>query len=183
MILEDHATFQKVLNKSGKKKSQLCDSVGSQSTNISSIAPSDPESQARFEKANLRLRLSENEKLIAILREQVIDTINRNAQLAQQLKQAVASKCELVVACSEIETQKLSVEEKFEKEYRKAHMKPLKERETRAQVEKDFMNELDRVLGEMNDMYRRHRNTVLEKDMEIALLHERICQEQWRRSN
>ena len=68
-------------------------------------------------------------------------------------------------------------------EYRKWRKAPLQEQEFRAQVEKDFMNELDRVLGEMNDMYRRHRNTVLEKDMEIALLHERICQEQWRRSN
>ena len=183
MILEDHATFQKVVNKSGTKKAHLQDSVNSESRRISSVTPSDPESQALFEKANLRLKLSENEKLISILREQLTDTIDRNALLAHQLKQAIASKCELVVAYGELESQKLSVEERFERECRQAHMKPLKERETRAQEEKNFMNELDRVLGEMNDMYRRHRNTVLEKDMEIALLHEQICQEQWKRAN
>ena len=60
MILEDHATFQKVVAKSGKKKSHLWDSVSSENTSISSVAPSDPESQALFEKANLRLKLSEN---------------------------------------------------------------------------------------------------------------------------
>jgi hypothetical protein len=45
------------------------------------------------------------------------------------------------------------------------------------------MNAIDHVLGDMNDMHRRHRNTMLEKDMEVVQLQERIRQEQWRRVN
>jgi phenylpropionate dioxygenase-like ring-hydroxylating dioxygenase large terminal subunit len=136
-----------------------------------------------MEKENLIVKLSEKEKLIAALREQVIDTVNTSARLSKQLKRAVASKCDLVVICSEIESQKLSMQETFEKEYRKAHLKPLKEREMRAQVEREFMNEIEHVLGEINDMHRRHRNTMLEKDLEIAQLQKRIHQEQSKRSN
>ena len=180
-VLKDHSTFQRFLHKSCAATSRSWDSICSESSSNSSVSHHDtPDIK---EKENLRLRLSENEKLIAALREQVIDTINTSARLSQQLKQAVASKCDLVVTCSTIESQKLSMQEKFEKEYRKAHLKPLKEQELRAQVEKELMNEIERVLGEINDMHRRHCNSMLEKDLEIAQLQMRIQQKLSERSN
>jgi hypothetical protein len=183
VVLKDHATFQRFLHKSCAATSRSWDSICSENSSISSVSPSNHDAQGLMEKENLRLRLSENEMIIAALREQVIDTINTSARLSQQLKQAVASKCDLVVTCSKIESQKLSMQENFEKDYRKAQLKPLKERELRAQVEKEFMNEIEGVLAEINDMHRRHRNAMLEKDLEIAQLQKRIHQEQSKRSN
>jgi hypothetical protein len=183
VAFEDHAAIQKFLHKSCRYTSRSWDSINSNNSSKSSASPDNHDAQKLWEKEQLKLKLSESEELIAALRKLVVDTMNRKAELSQKLKQAIASKCDLVVACSELESQKLSLEEKYEKEYRKLHLEPLKQQETRAQEEKEFMNAIDHVLGDINDMHRRHRNMMLEKDMEIVQLQEKIRQEQWRRAN
>jgi phenylpropionate dioxygenase-like ring-hydroxylating dioxygenase large terminal subunit len=183
VTFEEHATFQKFLHKSCRDTSRSWDSIDSSNSSISSAAPDSNNEQDIWERDQLRLKLSESDKRIVSLRKQVVDTMNMKAQLSQKLKKAIARKCDLVVECTELESQKLSLEEKYEKESRKLQLEPLKQQETRAQVEKEFMNAIDHLLGEMNDMHRRHRNVMLEKDMEIVQLQEKIRQEQWKRAN
>lgn len=134
----------------------------------------DPSAQELLEKAHARLQLAEYEQLIARLREEVMANKKKIADLTCQLKRATASKCDLVVACSDIESQKLCIEEMHQREERKWKSLPLKEQEFRAQVEKEFMNELTVLTAMMEDLKRRHHNEILEKDFEIAKLQEKL---------
>ena len=134
----------------------------------------DPSAQELLEKAHARLQLAEYEQLIARLREEVMANKKKIADLTCQLKRATASKCDLVVACNDIESQKLSIEEMHQREERKWKSLPLKEQEFRAQVEREFMNELTFLTGMMEDLKRRHHNEILEKDFEIAKLQEKL---------
>lgn len=185
VILDDCATFQRVLNKSTSKRSPGAASVGStitldESRGLESTA--NPSAKELLEKANLRLELEQSKRLILELRQEVRHTEVRISRLTSQLKQATASKCDLVVACSDIESQKLEVEDRFESSYRYWKLKPLKERETTAKEEKDFMNDIGSVLQEMGEMRRRHTYTMLEKDLDIAQLREQLRREQWKRA-
>lgn len=184
VILDDHATFQRVLNKSVSKRSQGVASVGSAITlDKSRKSTANRSAQELLEKVNLRLGLAQSKRCLLELRQEVRDTELRIARLSSQLKQATSSKCDLVVACNDIELQKLEVEDRFESSYRYWKLKPLKEREMTAQEEKDFMNDIGSVLEEMGEMRRRHHYTMLEKDMDIAQLREKLRREQWKRAD
>jgi len=130
--------------------------------------------QELLEKAQARLQLTEYEAKINDLKEELMEKNNKISTLTLQLRRATASKCDLVVACSDIEAQKLGLEELHGKEERKWKQMPLREQEVRAEVEKEFMNELAILMDQMNDMKRRHMNELLEKDFEIAQLQEKL---------
>jgi hypothetical protein len=127
-----------------------------------------------LEKAQSRLKLSEYEQEIVSLKEDLMEKNAKISALTLQLRRATASKCDLVVACSDIEAQKLEIEQLHGKEEKRWKQMPLREQELRAQVEKEFMNELSRLMEQMNDMKRRHGNEILEKDFEIAQLQETL---------
>ena len=130
--------------------------------------------QELLEKANARLQLVEYENIISELREEVVRDKKKIGALTLQLKRATASKCDLVVACNDIENQKLNVEQMHYSEYRKWRKAPLQEQEFRAQVEKDFMNELTWLTDRMEILKQRQKFEVLEKDFEIAKLQEKL---------
>jgi hypothetical protein len=130
--------------------------------------------QELLEKAQSRLKLSEYEQEIVSLKEDLMEKNAKISALTLQLRRATASKCDLVVACSDIEAQKLEIEQLHGKEEKRWKQMPLREQELRAQVEKEFMNELSRLMEQMNDMKRRHGNEILEKDFEIAQLQETL---------
>ena len=127
-----------------------------------------------LEKAQSRLKLSEYEQQLVSLKEELMDKNAKITTLTLQLRRATASKCDLVVACSDIEAQKLEIEQLHGKEEKRWKQLPLRELEMRAQVEKEFMNELSLLMEQMNDLKRRHYNEVLEKDFEIAQLQETL---------
>lgn len=127
-----------------------------------------------LEKAQARLQLAEYEGKINDLKEELMEKNEKITTLTLQLRRATASKCDLVVACSDIESQKLSLEELHGREERKWKQMPLREQEVRAEVEKEFMNELSLLMDQMTDLKRRHRNQLLEKDFEIAQLQEKL---------
>ena len=140
--------------------------------------PSQTSAQELLEKAQARLHLSELETKINDLKEELMQKNEKISTLTLQLRRATASKCDLVVACSDIESQKLSLEEMHGREERKWKQMPLREQEVRAEVEKEFMNELSILMDQMNDLKRRHRNQLLEKDFEIAQLQEKLRRKQ-----
>lgn len=140
-----------------------------------STRPSSQKSaQELLQKAQSRLKLSEYEQQIVSLKEDLMEKNAKISTLTLQLRRATASKCDLVVACSDIEAQKLEIEQLHGKEEKRWKQLPLREQEMRAQVEKEFMNELSLLMEQMNDLKRRHRNQVLEKDFEIAQLQETL---------
>lgn len=96
------------------------------------------------------------------------------AVLTCQLRRATATKCDLVVACTDIERQHeydLKAREASVKTIKKEHLTLL---ETRAEIEKEFMNEIAELTRRLADVDRKHKNQMLEKDFEIAKLQERI---------
>lgn len=150
-------------------------SLTAESDNASSHKPSSQKSaQELLDKAHSRLKLSEYEQKIVDLKEELMDKSKKISTLTLQLRRATASKCDLVVACSDIEAQKIGLEELHGKEERKWKQMPLREQEVRAEVEKEFMNELTLLMDQMNDMKRRHKNELLEKDFEVAQLQEKL---------
>lgn len=95
-------------------------------------------------------------------------------QLMGQLGRATASKCDLVVACNDMERQKELAERygrdvktivKFKHEYQKIV-------ESRAELEQHYMNELAVLTEATCKMERRYLNIICEKDFEIAQLEE-----------
>jgi exonuclease VII large subunit len=150
------------------------DNASEDSSITTQSSHNDPSVQELLEKAHTRLQLAEHEKLIGRLREEVIQNNKKIANLTCQLKRATASKCDLVVACSDIESQKLNIEEMHQREERKWKSLPLKEQEFRAEVEREFMNELTLLTNMMEDLKRRHHNEILEKDFEIAKFQEKL---------
>lgn len=130
--------------------------------------------QELLEKAQQRLLMSNLESKITDLKEELMTKNERISTLTLQLRRATASKCDLVVACSDIEAQKNDLEDQHNREERKWKQMPLREQEVRAQVEIEFMNELAKLMDQMNDLKRRHTNELLEKDFEIAQLQEKL---------
>jgi exonuclease VII large subunit len=173
MILDEPAA----ISDDGMKVSHE-DSYNDTASDDSSITTqsshNDPTAQELLEKAHMRLQLAEYERIISGLREEVIENNKKIANLTCQLKRATASKCDLVVACSDIESQKLNIEEMHQREERKWKSLPHKEQEFRAEVEREFMNELTLLTNMMEDLKRRHHNEVLEKDFEIAKFQEKL---------
>lgn len=164
-----------------KKQNGSFDSTASADSSLTSGSsgsngkPSSQKSaQQLLEKAQARLRLTEYEAKINDLKEDLMEKNSKISTLTLQLRRATASKCDLVVACSDIEAQKIGLEELHGKEERKWKQMPLREQEVRAEVEKEFMNELTSLLDQMNDLKRRQKNELLEKDFEIAQLQEKL---------
>mmetsp|Transcript_21597 Transcript_21597/g.31946 ORF Transcript_21597/g.31946 Transcript_21597/m.31946 type:complete len:254 (+) Transcript_21597:101-862(+) len=94
--------------------------------------------------------------------------------LMGQLGRATASKCDLVVACNDMERQKSLAERygrdadtvlKVKHDYQKIV-------ESRAEMEQHFMNELATLTEATCKMERRYLNIICEKDFEIAQLQE-----------
>jgi hypothetical protein len=106
-------------------------------------------------------------------------------QLSGQLRRAVATKCDLVIAHTELELHhenQLAYKDLDVDEVKKANRNL---QETQSQVEIDLLNEIAKLTNdqsearkahqqELDDWERMHRNEMLEKDFEIAKLTEEM---------
>lgn len=91
-------------------------------------------------------------------------------QLTAQLRRATASKCDLVVACTEMERQmESSVKHGDGTE---AHRKYLEILEGRADMEREFMNELQALTNQLLGIDRKYLNELCDKDFTIGQLQE-----------
>jgi hypothetical protein len=172
---QDPSSFAKENKPHGSFDSTVSEDSSLTSNGSEGRSPSSQKSaQDLLEKAQQRLKLTEYEAKINNLKEDLMEKNEKISALTLQLRRATASKCDLVVACSDIEAQKLGLEELHGKEERKWKQMPLREQEVRAEVEKEFMNELSKLMDQMIDLKRRHNNELLEKDFEIAQLQEKL---------
>lgn len=113
--------------------------------------------------------------------ETIIETKNTEIEnLSGQLRRAVATKCDLVIAHTELERHhenNLACKESLVEQLKKENCSL---KEAKSEIERELLNELvkasDQHRQELDDWERMHRNEMLEKDFEIAKLTEELRQ-------
>lgn len=138
-----------------------------------------------LDRAHERVAMQKLQEEVERLTEVVEEKNDEIARLAGQLRQAVATKCDLVIAHTELErhhafnlARKSNDVAHLKEENRHLH-------ETRTEVEVTLLNELVQLTEamkeaekahqlELDDWERLHRNEMLEKDFQIAQLTEEI---------
>lgn len=156
------------------------ESVGSSVSSASSDATG-----ALLDRAHERVAMQQLHEEIERLGQVVEQKNNEIEKLAGQLRRAVATKCDLVIAHTELEkhhefnlTCKSNDVSALKEENRTLH-------ETKTEVELTLLNELVQLTDsmkeaekahqqELDDWERLHRNEMLEKDFQIAQLTEEI---------
>jgi hypothetical protein len=94
--------------------------------------------------------------------------------LTSQLRRATASKCDLVNAVTDIEREKEKIELAGEAQIEELKRDYLKMLEGRADMEREFMNELATLSEQIMKMELRFNNEKLEKDFVVAKLEEEL---------
>mmetsp|Transcript_5942 Transcript_5942/g.8400 ORF Transcript_5942/g.8400 Transcript_5942/m.8400 type:complete len:289 (+) Transcript_5942:152-1018(+) len=126
---------------------------------------SDESAQEQLKKARAQMDL---------LKEVIREKDEHIAQLQGQLRRATASKCDLVVACTEIERQKELVEKQGEfdvKEIQKMNKLLL---EQQATMECDFINEIAKLTERIREMQSTHKQQLREKEFEVVKAEEQL---------
>ncbi|CAB9504275.1 expressed unknown protein [Seminavis robusta] len=95
-------------------------------------------------------------------------------QLTGQLRMAISTKCDLVIAHTELERlheMDLKARDSYAGEMKRSNLQLM---EVRAEVEKEFMNELTQLARKVEESDRRRKEDVQEKDNIIGLLEDKI---------
>jgi hypothetical protein len=138
-----------------------------------------------LEKAHDRVALQNLKEEIKALEATVEKKDDEIEQLSGQLRRAVSTKCDLVLSHSELERFHESSLKKRDDDMVLIQQANYALLEMRANIEKEFMNELAIVAEdmeeeknkhreEMDDWERMHRNEMLEKEFKIAQLTEEL---------
>jgi len=124
--------------------------------------------------ANIRLCQQELTEEVKNLKGMLTVKDEQLLQLTSQLRRATASKCDLVNAVTDMEREREKIEQAGEAQMEGIKKDYLKMLEGRADMEREFMNELTTLSEQMMNMDRRHKNQLLEKDFTIAKLEEEL---------
>jgi hypothetical protein len=138
-----------------------------------------------LEKAHDRLALQSLKEEMKELKATLEQRDNEIEQLSGQLRRAVSTKCDLVLSHSELERFHEATLKKRDNDMVLVQQANYSLLEMRADIEKEFMNELGKVTEEMDeekkkhreemdDWERMHRNEMLEKEFKIAQLGEEL---------
>ena len=165
VILDDHVTFQKVLN----------DAKAQNDENTNDSTQSEDDSSISTQASQVSQEV-EQERKLEYYQNQVLETNKKLDKLTLQLKRATSSETDLEVACNDIEAQRLFLQTHIQQRKKTWKLLPMKEQEFRARVEKEFMNELTNVNKRMQELNAQHLNAMFEKDQEIADLKEQLRQ-------
>lgn len=95
-------------------------------------------------------------------------------QLTGQLRMAISTKCDLVIAHTELERlheMDLKQRDDYAEAMKRSNMSLM---EVRAEVEKEFMNELNNLSAEVREKEQQRRKEAAEKDSIIHLMEEKI---------
>ena len=95
-------------------------------------------------------------------------------QLTGQLRRATVTKCDLVVACTDMERQMELIEKYGSPQAQQVRQQYLEMLEGRATMELEFMNELQTLTNELLATDRRYMNQLVDKDFTIGQLEEQI---------
>lgn len=95
-------------------------------------------------------------------------------QLTGQLRMAISTKCDLVIAHTELErTHEMDLKQRdqYAEEMKKTN---LRMQELRAEIEREFMNELTSLSNQIQEAEKRREEDLAEKDKEIEELNAKI---------
>lgn len=135
---------------------------------------SDLDADALLAYATLRLQQQHLKDEIKALNVILNEKDGHILELSDQLKRATASKCDLVVHVTELEREKQKAEQYGSVDAQEHRQKCLRAVEKRAEIEIGFINELNTLTCRLNELDRRHKNHILEKDFIIAQLNEQL---------
>jgi len=164
-----------------------------ESSLTSSMAPGDEDSDddssqetgSLLEKAQERVAMQHLYEEIATLEESLAQKNLEIEVLSGQLRSAVSTKCDLVIAHTEMERHHESDLARKEQHVDALHKYTVQLQESQSEVERELLDELVKLTDELrvtkvghqcelDDWERMHRNEMLEKDMEIAQLTQEI---------
>jgi hypothetical protein len=184
VVLADHMTFQQVLKETSAQAAQQChDDSSTESSYESSTTSDDDESSSITTQSShvsdevpFNIKLMATKSKIDYFKAQVQEADAKLRALTLQLGRATSSEHALAIAVNDIESQRLALQDYFMEKKKTWKNLPHKEQEMRAEIEKDFMNEITRVTRRMEDMNRSHNLLMRSKDKEIKKLTEKVKQ-------
>jgi hypothetical protein len=133
-----------------------------------------PETDRLLEYATMRVqneRMKEELKVLKMILSQKDEHI---VQLTGQLRRATTTKCDLVVACTDMERQMEQLERYGSPKGLYLRQQYLTMLEGRATMEREFMNELQVLTNELLATDRRYLNQLVDKDFTIGQLEEQV---------
>jgi hypothetical protein len=125
--------------------------------------------------ADQRMQYQKDHDEINKLRSQLEEMREQAYALTEQLRRSIETKCDLVLAQTEMERyheQCMLLKTDEIKDLRQFNVDLM---EKSSNLEARMMNEVGGLTTKINDMDRRHRNMVLEKDCEIAQLEQQVA--------
>mmetsp|Transcript_27950 Transcript_27950/g.39302 ORF Transcript_27950/g.39302 Transcript_27950/m.39302 type:complete len:390 (+) Transcript_27950:75-1244(+) len=135
---------------------------------------SDPTTAELLGRARERIEHQQLMEQVQKLRRRVQEKDARIVQLTAQLRRATAAKCDLVLACTEIEGQLENIEKEGERNVQNIKRENLRLVEKQSQMEIEYINEMGKLTEKIRDMTRRHQNEILEKEFQLAKSQETI---------
>eukprot|EP00542_Grammatophora_oceanica_P020070 CAMPEP_0194026214 /NCGR_PEP_ID=MMETSP0009_2-20130614/528_1 /TAXON_ID=210454 /ORGANISM="Grammatophora oceanica, Strain CCMP 410" /LENGTH=255 /DNA_ID=CAMNT_0038664781 /DNA_START=44 /DNA_END=811 /DNA_ORIENTATION=+ len=124
--------------------------------------------------AQIRIHQQELTEEIRGLKNILREKDDQVQRLTGQLRRATATKCDLVNAFADLEKQKELALKDGSWDAHKVKQDALTQLESKAEMERQFMNDLAIMFEKIVDMDRQHKNAMIEKDFEIAKLEEKI---------
>lgn len=124
--------------------------------------------------ASIRVQHQRTQEELKAAKASIVQKDEQIIQLTGQLRRAVASKCDLVVACTEMEREKEQTEKYGTPETRQVKQQYLDILEGRADMEREFMNELGLLTEELCKTDRKYTNQLCDKDFSIGQLEEQV---------
>jgi hypothetical protein len=124
--------------------------------------------------ANIRVEHQKMKEDMKTLKAMLTAKDEQILQLTCQLRRATASKCDLVVACTDMERQMEVVEKYGSPQSQQVRLQYLEMLEGRATMEREFMNELQALTNELLATDRRYMNQLVDKDFTIGQLEEQV---------
>jgi hypothetical protein len=139
-----------------------------------SITTEEKSSKELLAYAAIRLQHQRTLEELKAAKASIVQKDEQIIQLTGQLRRAVASKCDLVVACTEMEREKEETEKYGTPETRQVKQQYLDILEGRADMEREFMNELGLLTQELCKTDRKYTNQLCDKDFTIGQLEEEV---------
>lgn len=138
------------------------------------ITTDDKSSKELLAYAALRVKHQRVHEELKAAKGSLVQKDEQIVQLTGQLRRAVASKCDLVLACTDMERQKELTEKFGTPETRQVKQQYLDILEGRADMEREFMNELGLLTEELCKTDRKYTNQLCDKDFTIGQLEEKV---------
>lgn len=134
----------------------------------------EPGTQQLLEYAAIRVQHQKLKEEMKVLKALLAHKDEQIVQLTGQLRRATVTKCDLVVACTDMERQMEIIEKYGSPQAQQVRQQYLEMLEGRATMELEFMNELQALTNELLATDRRYMNQLVDKDFTIGQLEEQV---------